>query len=52
MRTHIALPEPIGIYPYFDKIQFWVRKPLDKKVIEWLWCAPRLTGQVAGCAKH
>jgi hypothetical protein len=36
MRTHIALPEPIGIYPYFDKIQFWVRKPLDKKVIEWL----------------
>jgi hypothetical protein len=36
MRTHIALPEPIGIYPYFDKIQFWVRKPLDQKAIGWL----------------
>jgi hypothetical protein len=36
MRTHIALPEPIGIHPYFDKIQFWVREPLDQKVIGWL----------------
>jgi hypothetical protein len=36
MRTHIVMPAPIEIYPYFDKIQFWVRKPLDQKVIGWL----------------
>jgi hypothetical protein len=36
MRTHMAMPKPIGIYPYFDKIQFWVPKPLDQKVLAWL----------------
>jgi hypothetical protein len=29
MRTRITLPKPIGIHPYFDKIQFWVCEPLD-----------------------
>ena len=36
MRPHTTLPEPIGINPYFDKIQFWVRKPLDQRTIVWL----------------
>jgi hypothetical protein len=34
MRTYLALSEPIGIYPFFDKIQFWVREPLDQKAIK------------------
>jgi hypothetical protein len=36
MRTYLTLPKPIGIYPYFDKIQFWVRKPLSPKTLRWL----------------
>jgi hypothetical protein len=28
MRSHLALPAPIGVYAYIDKIQFWVRRPL------------------------
>jgi len=32
MLTRVALPaKPVGINPYFDKIQFWIRKPLDTK---------------------
>jgi hypothetical protein len=30
MRTHLTLPKPIGIYPYFDKIQFWLCNPLNR----------------------
>jgi hypothetical protein len=30
MRTYTTMPsKPTGICPYFDKIQFWVRNPLD-----------------------
>jgi hypothetical protein len=36
MRTNIALPSPIGAHRYFDKIQFWVPKPLDQRTIVWL----------------
>jgi hypothetical protein len=36
MRSYITLPRPIETDAYFDKIQFWVRKPLDQKTIEWL----------------
>jgi hypothetical protein len=36
MRTRLALPQPIGIYAYFDKIQFWVRKPLNPGALTWL----------------
>jgi hypothetical protein len=34
MRTYLTLPKPIGIYPYFDKIQFWVREPLNPETVE------------------
>jgi hypothetical protein len=30
MPTHIRLPKPIGKYPYFDKVKFWVRIPLNR----------------------
>jgi hypothetical protein len=33
MRSRITLPNPIGKYPYFDKIQFWVCEPLDLKTL-------------------
>jgi hypothetical protein len=33
MRTNLALPEPIGKCAYFDKIQFWVCKPLDPNTL-------------------
>jgi hypothetical protein len=34
MRTYMALPaKPIGICAYFDKIQFWVRNPLDRHTL-------------------
>jgi hypothetical protein len=33
MFTHTTLPEPIGIHPYFDKIQFWVCNPLNRNTL-------------------
>lgn len=36
MRTYLTLPKPIGKYPYFDKIQFWLRNPLNPQTLEWL----------------
>jgi len=29
MRSYLTLPTQIGVYAYFDKIQFWVCEPLD-----------------------
>jgi hypothetical protein len=36
MRTIVTLPSPIGAQGYFDKIPFWLRKPLDEKTLLWL----------------
>jgi hypothetical protein len=33
MRSYLTLPRPIGIYPYFDKMQFWVGWPLNQRTI-------------------
>jgi hypothetical protein len=33
MRTYISLPKPIGKHSYFDKIQIWMREPLNQSTI-------------------
>ena len=33
MRSIVTLPQPIGVHGYFDKVQFWLRKPLDQRTI-------------------
>jgi hypothetical protein len=35
-RSHAPIPpaiRPIGIYPYFDNVQVWVRQPLDREAL-------------------
>jgi hypothetical protein len=32
----LAPPKPLSVYAYFDKIQFWVLRPLDHETLAWL----------------